>query len=288
MSGSSKSSLVLRWLLLFTFSLPRCVSAATLKSETVEAWNSYIKIAKSRIQTSADKDESGNRVSPGKPVVYPVAHTPETVPGGLIHDWMGRLFVADTTVSAVILMMRDYRHYHDFFRPGVITASPLDCNGLQDHFTVVFTGKSLGADSALEGEYTSTYVPVDGTHWYSVSETTHMREIEHFGAADQRVLPEGEGRGFIWKLFTSTSFAERDGGVSINVEAIALSRDVPSSLRWIAMPIVRRVSKSSLVTTLQQTSEAVSSRGGNRTVAGGQQSGPSAESRPKTPVHSYR
>ena len=45
----------------------------------------------------------------------------------------------------------------------------------------------------------------------------------------------------------------------VEVEAIALSRDIPVSLRWLVDPIVRRISRSSLVTSLQQTGDAVRS-----------------------------
>jgi hypothetical protein len=94
---------------------------------------------------------------------------------------------------------------------------------------------------------------------YSVSETTRIQEIENYGEPDQRALHEDEGRGLIWRLFSITRFEERDGGVYIELEAIALSRDIPISLRWVIEPIVRRISKSSLTTSLRQTEDAVRS-----------------------------
>jgi len=70
-------------------------------------------------------------------------------------------------------------------------------------------------------------------------------------------LKEGEGSGVIWRLFSIARYLERDGGVYIELEAIGLSRDIPASLRWIVEPIVRRVSRGSLSTSLQQTENAV-------------------------------
>ena len=66
--------------------------------------------------------------------------------------------------------------------------------------------------------------------------------------------------GLIWRVHSITHFEERDGGVYIEVEAIALSRDIPAVLRWVVDPIVRRVSRASLATSLQQTEAAVRSR----------------------------
>jgi hypothetical protein len=45
--------------------------------------------------------------------------------------------------------------------------------------------------------------------------------------------------------------------VFVEVEAIALSRDIPSSVRWMAVPAVNHLSTNSLKTTLQQTRQAV-------------------------------
>ena len=56
---------------------------------------------------------------------------------------------------------------------------------------------------------------------------------------------------------STARFEERDGGVYVELEAIALSRDVP--VRWIVNPIVRRVSRNSMLVSLQQMKEAVNS-----------------------------
>jgi hypothetical protein len=56
-------------------------------------------------------------------------------------------------------------------------------------------------------------------------------------------------------------FEERDGGFYVDDEVIALSRDLPAANRWLAEPIVRRVSRDSLVAALRQTGEATHSAG---------------------------
>jgi hypothetical protein len=67
----------------------------------------------------------------------------------------------------------------------------------------------------------------------------------------------GDGRSWKTRLFGITRYVERDGGVHIELEAIGLSRDIPASLRWLVEPVVRRVSRGSLLTSLQQTENAV-------------------------------
>jgi hypothetical protein len=54
-------------------------------------------------------------------------------------------------------------------------------------------------------------------------------------------------------------FEERDYGLYIEVEAIALSRDIPAAVQVVAEPIIRRASRDSLIAALQQTEAAVRS-----------------------------
>jgi len=86
-----------------------------------------------------------------------------------------------------------------------------------------------------------------------------VQEVAEFGSPFQRILAEGHGTGIIWRLYSIARYEERDGGVYIELEAIALSRDIPAALRWLVEPIVRKVSRSSLVTSLEQTADAVRS-----------------------------
>jgi hypothetical protein len=119
--------------------------------------------------------------------------------------------------------------------------------------------KSVIAKTALDADYQAVYTQIDDHRWYSVSDATRIREIAEYDTPSQHILPENHGTGLIWRLHSITRFEERDGGVYIEVEAIALSRDIPAALRWVVEPIVRRVSRSAVATSLEQTEAAVRS-----------------------------
>ena len=103
---------------------------------------------------------------------------------------------------------------------------------------------------------------MDERRVYSVARTTRVQEIEEYGTPSQRTLREGEGNG--WLLVGITRYLERDGGVYLELEVIGLSRDIPASLRWLVKPIVRRISRGSLSTSLRQTENAVRAELANR------------------------
>ena len=117
--------------------------------------------------------------------------------------------------------------------------------------------KEVVAQTALDMENETCYFRTDERRWYSITHTTRVREIEHYGQANEQELLPNQGSGYVWRLYSVARFEQRDGGTYVEVEAIALSRDVPIGLRWLVNPVVRRVSRNSMVVSLEQTRAAV-------------------------------
>jgi hypothetical protein len=237
--------------------------AAALKQETVDAWDRYIHAANARLQDRAAQgqflwiDESPERlgrVHAGDVVVSPMNRSPEAVPSGLIHHWIGGTFVPGARIDDVIAVVRDYDRYRQYYKPSVIDARTISRKAEEDRFSVVVIDKAMFMKRALDSEYQSRFVEVDGRKWYSIAQTTRIQEL-----VDRRPVPEGEGSGYIWRLCTISRYEERDGGVYIETEAMALSRPIPVTLHWVVDPIVRRISRSSLTISLEQTRDATGS-----------------------------
>jgi len=249
-----------------------CLSwAAELKRETLNSWNNYIQVT--TLQLNSRTGASGRflwldedpdrlrRVRTGEILIAPGgARVPMPVPAGLIHDWIGAAYIPHTNLQQVLGVVRDYDCYHEFYHPSVVESKSLQAAGEADQFSMVLVNKQVVALTALDSEYKAFYHKVDETRWYGIAYTTRIREIRDYGRPEQKELPPEQGSGYIWRLYSITRFEERDGGVYVELEAFALSRDVPPALRWMVDPIVRRVSKSALSTSLQQTREAVCSR----------------------------
>ena len=251
------------------------LAAAALKPETKEAWDAYVQAAniavQARLQTGSHflwlDDEPGRAEDIRTRGYYigPVGpNIPKKVPSGLIHDWIGVGFIRNATIDDVLKIMRDYDRYKEIYRPGVIDSTSHGTSGFNDFFSMRLVNRSAVAKTALDTDWEASYARVDDQHWYSVSHTTRIQEIEKFGTPSQRTLPQDEGTGLIWRLTSFTRLEERDGGVYTELEAIALSRDIPAALRLFVTPIVRRVSRDSLATSLQQTNEAIHDRMAHR------------------------
>jgi len=251
------------------------VSAATLKKEAINAWNQYVARENATLQerihsangfmwTFENADRAG-RVRNGEIVVEPASpQVPKKVPGGLIHHWIGAIFIPNVNLDDVFAVTRDYDRYRDIYHPGVIESKCIARNGSEDKFSMILMNKSFFLKSALDADYQSTNIRLGRNRAYSISNTTRVQEVEDFGQPGEHLLPPGEGGGYIWKLYSMARLEQRDGGVYVELEAMALSRDIPALLHVFVDPVVRRVSRNSLLTSLQQTEEAAR---GNAVVA---------------------
>jgi hypothetical protein len=251
-------------------SIQVAVRAANLQADTTKAWEQYVDSATRQMQERAGRgktylwvDESPDRltkVRAGEIVVAPIGpENPKKVASGLIHHWVGATFIPHVSRNNVLQVVRDYARYKELYQPAVIDSRVIATSEATDRFSMLLMNKALFVKTALDTDYECAYIQVDERRGYSISRTTRIQEIEEYGAPSQRVLQEGEGNGLIWRLSSIVRWEEREGGVYIEIEAMALSREIPASLRWIAEPIVRRVSRNSLATSLKQTQDAVAS-----------------------------
>jgi hypothetical protein len=247
---------------------PAKAIAANLEPAASKAWDDYVNFANLRMEqrlapgkTFLWVDEAPDlraRVRAGEIVVYPAGpQNPKKVPSGLIHDWVGAAFIPDVSLNEVLQVVRDYAGYKDSYQPNVLDSKVIATGESKDRFSMLLMNKALFLKTALDTDYECYFVPVDDRRLYSVSRTTRVQEIENYGAPGQRALPEGVGHGLVWRLFSITRYVERDGGVYLELEVIGLSRDIPGSVGWLVEPIVRRVSRGSLSTSLRQTENAV-------------------------------
>ena len=245
-----------------------CLQGVTLKEETKEAWETYLQertaAMQARLQPGSQflwLDEEPGRIEHVRmkgPYILPIGdHIPKPVPSGLIHAWLGAGFVPNATIPDILKILRNYDDYAKVYQPGVIASKLNRTEGPTDFFSLRFANKSVVAKTALDSEGEASYVQVDKHRWYGYSKTTHIIEIDKFNTPEEHTLPEDHGTGLIWRLASTVRLEERDGGVYAELEAFALSRDIPAAFRLIVNPIVRRVSRDSLATSLHQTRVAI-------------------------------
>jgi hypothetical protein len=248
--------------------IPGISGAIELQRATIDAWNTYVQAEDARMTGRlADGkpflwiDEAPDRAARlrrGEVIVAPlVGNGTMAAPGGLIHDWIGAVFIPNGSIAGLLAAVHDYRNYRDIYKPVVVDARPLGCSSDEQEFSMTWQRHVIFINAAMEAQYRAHDYTVNDSRGYNVTDAVRIQEIENFGHASQRLLPRGTGNGFMWRLHSIARYQERDGGLYLELEVTALTRDVPASLRWIVNPIMNHLSVNSLTATLRQTRDAV-------------------------------
>ncbi len=246
--------------------LPSGLNAAELTPRTVEAFGQYVRQAESRIEDRVRKrdylwaDDASDRlktVRAGEVAVAPLTGKGDSALGdGLVHDWIGAVFVPGATLRQALTVMQNYDRNKIDYRPEVIDSKLVSRNGNDFHVYLRLMKKKV-ITVVLNSEHDVRYLPVDATFCHSRSYSTRIAEVENPGKAGEREAAAGDDHGFLWKLNSYWRFYERDGGVYVECEAISLTRDVPVGLGWMVEPIIRQLPRESLVHTLRSAREAI-------------------------------
>jgi hypothetical protein len=268
-----KSLEVFVGLTLMLESTPKLLSASELRAGALKVWDDCVQSAEWQMQERLDSqplflqtDEFPNRtlyVRRGEIVVAPpIGHGTQNVPGGLIHAWLGAVFIPKATFERVLSIVHGYDRYKDFYKPVVVESKLLCCTAMDQDFSITWQRRVLFVSAAMEGRYLAHDFAVHARPGYRIADTREVQEIDGNGHSDEHLLPPGQGSGVIWRLHSIARHGPRDGGVHLELRAMALTRDVLSSLRWAGNPEVKHLSISSLIGTLGQTHDAVSSLSG--------------------------
>lgn len=259
-------------LLIFLFAA--CAVGADLRSETVAAFDRYVQVSEQRMaegdsflwidaQRPEKREQFYARLRNGE-IVTERLETLEsgksiTVPSGLVHHWMGTIFIPGATLAQTLTFLQDYDNQYKFYGPDVERSRLLKRTG--NHFHVFLRLRKTKVVTVIfNTEYDVDYTTLDATHAASRSYSTRITEVENAGHSDEQEKPVGHDEGFLWRLNSYWRFQQRDGGTYIQLEAISLTRDIPAGLGWLIRPFITSIPQQSLVFTLSHTRDGVSGR----------------------------
>ena len=254
------------------------VEAAELKKETAAAFEHYVGASEKRIKSEllngpflfidelpeTRRVETYSQLREGKVLVKQVNTKEEghpiEVPHGLIHDWIGVLFIPNASLSQTLAVVQDYDNHQNIYKPEVRDSKLLQRNG--DNFKVFLQlyKKSL-VTVVINADFDINYERVGANRAVSRSYSTRLAEVENVGQTDEHELPVDDAHGYLWRLYSYWRFEEQDGGVYVQLESIGLSRAVPAIFGWLVNPLLRRIPRGTLSSLLGSTRAAVAKPG---------------------------
>jgi hypothetical protein len=180
-------------------------------------------------------------------------------PAGIMHHWVGVVFIPGAKLDDVLGMLEDYDKHYIYFGPDVERSKIESRDG--DHFRVFLRFRRHKVITVvLNTEHDIHYFRDGQGKAHSRSSAVRIAEVENAGKKDEREKPPGEDGGFLWGMETWWRFEERDGGVYVQSEVVSLTRDIPAVLKWLIEPFVTSVPKETLTATLVATRKAVEGR----------------------------
>jgi hypothetical protein len=185
-----------------------------------------------------------------------IEEDPVPVSGGLVHHWVGVVFVPGASLNRVLAVLQDYEHYAAVFGPGVQQSRLIRREG--DRFTVFLrVYKKSIVTVVLNTTFDDLYSRPTPGRVMNRSLSTRIAEVENAGSKNEHELPVGDDSGFLWRLNNYWRLEERDQGVYMQVESVGLTRNIPFLFRWLVTPLVSRIPREVLNDLLVQTRRAV-------------------------------
>src|SRR5215469_1270240 len=246
-------------------------AASELKQKTIEAFDHYVRVTDTRMQAELRaagpflwldsipeplRKELYDRVRRGQLEIRQERTEedgkPIDVPDGLIHHWVGVVFVPGASVARALTLLQDYDNHWRTYKPDVRRSQLLEHT--DDTFRIYLQFyKESPRRVSFNTEFEVHYTQLDATRAISRASSLKIAELEHPEQPDSSEFPVGQGHGYLWRLNNYWRLEGRDGGVYMQVETIALSREVPAIFAWLVNPLIRRVSRQSVATVLNAT-----------------------------------
>jgi hypothetical protein len=242
------------------------LNAATLKKDTLSAWDQYVELAERRITEEVESEDgflvtdflSGDDVQSCRELVRTgeicVLNMQEQkkgaefeVPNGRIHHWLGMTLIPEAQLNEVVDWIQDYDRHHEFYDD--VEESRLLTR--DDNSFKIFL--RLKRKKVITVHYNTThdvtYFPMGSDKLYSSSIATRIREIDEPGSPEEREKPDGKDSGFLWRLNSYWRYQQTSDGVLVECESLSLSRDVPALL-FMIKGIVDSTAREALQYTL--------------------------------------
>ena len=235
-----------------------------LSPETIAEFDAYVKDGERLLQKRIDGDrpflwaddlpERRLTLRRGDILVEGLPETPE-ISDGLLHVWLGAMFVPEATGPEVLAVLQDYDRHQEWY-PEPVESKLLSQDGDVYRGYLKLRRKKV-ITVVLSTEHEAQYSQVSDNRWYGRSYSTKIAEVEDWDTPKEKELPVGEDHGYLWRLYAYWFIEEAEDGVFVESVSVSLSRQIPFGLGWVVKPFVTSLPRESLEGMLQATRVAV-------------------------------
>jgi hypothetical protein len=248
--------------------------AAELKPETVAAFNQYVRVAEAQMEADREngrflivdglpeslRQQANEHLQQRKIYIAEIRVREDGrsihIPTGLVHHWAAVIFIPGATLPETLAVLEDYNHHQDIYQPDVRRSKLLERHRNESKIYLQLFNRSR-ITAVLNANFDVTDTQFGSTQYEIAARSTRIAEVADTGEPNEHELPVGHDHGYMWRLNSYWRVEEKDGGVYVQNESIALSRGVPPILAWFVNPLMKSIPRNVLFHLLTDTREAV-------------------------------
>jgi hypothetical protein len=248
--------------------------AAQLKPETAAAFEHYVAATEARMDEDVrlnqflvidqlpdlQRKEAYDQLQQGQIYIEELHtredHHPIHIPSGLVHHWVGVIFIPKATLAEADAVLNDFKDEPEIYKPDIRKARLIEQNGSGSKIYLQFYSKTL-VTVVLNAYFDVVETRLGSSRIQSASRSTRVAEVEGWESPAEHERTGNEDHGYMWRLNSYWRIEEKDGGVYVENESITLTRTVPTLLAWLINPLTKSIPHDVLVHTLTNTRDAV-------------------------------
>ena len=248
--------------------------AEQLKPETAAAFEIYVKATEARMDDDVrgnqflvidqlpelQRKEAYDQLQHGQIHIEELhteeEHHPIHIPGGMVHHWVGVIFIPKVALSETDAVLHDYENEASIYSPQIRRAKLIEQHGNKSKIYLQFYSKSI-ITVVLNAYFDVVETQISSARIQSVSHSTRIAEVVNPGSPDEHERTDGSDHGYMWRLCSYWRLEEKDGGVYVENESITLTRTVPVMFAWMINPLTKSIPRDVLLHTLTNTEKAV-------------------------------
>ena len=248
--------------------------ASDLKPETAASFERYVRAVEARMDDDvreneflvvdrlpdARRERAYSQLQRGQLYVEQL-HAREDhggihIPSGQVHHWAGVIFIPGATLSQAVAVLQDYADHYDIFKPQIRRSKLIERNGDESKIYLQLFNSSI-VTVVLNANFDVTDTQFGSARHQIATRSTRIAELADPDTPNEHERPVGNDHGYMWRINSYWRIEEKDGGVYVQNESVALSRTIPAIFAWLVNPFTKNLPRNILVHLLTATRNAV-------------------------------
>jgi hypothetical protein len=179
------------------------------------------------------------------------------IPDGMVHHWIGVVFVPGATVDKALSLLQDYDHHAQIYAPAVAASKLLSRDGNDFRVYLRFMMKKV-ITVVVNSEHDARFTREAPNRASSRIYSTRVAEVESPGRLGARKAGRQRSAAICGGSTRTGACSNGMAAHTCNANRYRSRRDIPLGFAWLIRPFVTSIPRESLEFTLTTTRKCAS------------------------------